>query len=482
VARRWVVSTFPRVTPDVARGTTVLTNVPPRLDALRWSSWHTRVVIALGITWALDGLEASLIANLGPTLRNPRTLGMSAFEVGIANSIYLFGQVVGAIVFGHLTDRWGRKRLFFVTLTLYLSATALSGLVASIPFFFICRMFAGSGIGGEYSAVNSAIDELIPSRLRGQIDLAINGSYWIGAALAGGLTLVVLNPSLVPITIGWRIAFCLGAFLGLGILFLRRHVPESPRWLLMHGYVRDADRTTREIESQVGGEHPRRVPEIKVRVTGTVGLSHLLHTLLRRYPRRSILGLVLMVSQAFFYNAIFFTYALILERFYGVAADRVGLYVVPFAVCNFMGPLFLGRLFDHWGRRVMIPATFAMAGLLLVLTGGLFLAGRLNAVTQTAAWCAVFFFASAAASSGYLTVSELFPVELRGLVIAVFYAVATAGGAVAPAVFGLLIDVGSRARLFEGYAFASTLMFIAAAVARVNGVDSERRSLEEITA
>jgi MFS family permease len=469
--------------PDAAPGTTVTTDVPPRLDALPWSPWHRRVIVALGITWILDGLEASLIANLGPTLRSPRTLGLSAFQIGWANSAYLGGEVVGALVFGHLTDRFGRKRLFFITLGLYLAATALSGLAPDIGFFVVFRLLAGAGIGGEYSAINSAIDELVPSRLRGQIDLAINGSYWLGAAVAGGVTLVLLDPSLVPIDIGWRCAFGLGAIIGLGVLGLRRHVPESPRWLLMHGFVRDADRTMGDIETQVMGERaPPRPPPIQVRVTGVVGLRELFHTLVKRYPRRAILSLSLMVAQAFFYNAIFFTYALILQRFYGVEASRVGLYIVPFAISNFAGPIVLGRLFDHWGRRVMIPLTFGASGLLLLATGALFAAGRFDALGQTLAWCLVFFFASSAASSGYLTASELFPVELRGLIIAVFFAVATTGGAIAPTVFGAIIDVGSRERLFEGYAFASLLMIGAAIVARVFGVDSERKSLESITA
>ena len=469
------------MTPDTRAGSTVLTDVPPRLDRLPWSRWHERIILALGITWSLDGLEASLIANMGPTLRDPRTLGLSALEVGLANSGYLLGEVAGALVFGHLTDRWGRKRLFFITLGLYLTATACSGLAPSFAVFLALRFLAGSGIGGEYSAVNSAIDELIPARVRGQVDLGINGSYWLGVALAGGLTLVLLDPELVPIRFGWRFAFGLGALLGLGVLVLRRHVPESPRWLLMHGYVAEAERTTTEIEHAVHGSRQSDVAPVRVRVTGVVGFRHLMQTLFVRYPRRTILGLVLMLAQTFFYNAIFFTYGLILQRFHHVPAHRVGLYIVPFAVGNFAGPLVLGRLFDHWGRRVMIPATYAISGLLLLGTGVLFVEGRLDAFTQTLCWCSVFFFASAAASSAYLTVSELFPVELRGLAIAVFYAIATTGGAIAPTLFGHIIDVGEPRRLFEGYALASGLMIGAAIVARVLGVDSERRSLESIT-
>ena len=468
--------------PEVPHGTWIDSDVPPRLDALAWSRWHRRVVLALGITWMLDGLEASLIANLAPTLQDPRTLGLSGFEVGLANTAYLIGQVAGALGFGHLTDRIGRKRLFMITLGLYLVATALSGLAPSLLVFLGFRLLAGAGIGGEYSAINSAIDELVPARVRGRLDLAINGSYWIGVAAGAGLTLVILDRAVLPIGVGWRVAFGLGALLGLAILIVRRDVPESPRWLLNHGHVRAATAVVEGIEAQVLGDGARaEVTRVRVRVHGPVGLRHLLHTLFRRYPRRTALGLALMISQAFLYNAIFFSYALILRRFHGVAPDDVGLYIVPFAIGNFLGPLLLGRAFDERGRRVMIPLTYALSGVLLLVTGALFLAGWLDATTQTLAWSAVFFVASAAASSAYLTVSELFPVELRGLSIAVFYASGTLAGAMAPALFGAIVDTGEPERLFAGYALAAMLMIGAAAVARRFGVDAERRSLEEIT-
>lgn len=472
--------------PDAARGEVIRSDIPARLDALAWSRWHRRVVVALGVTWILDGLEASLIANLAPTLQDERTLGLRAAQVGLANTVYLLGQVVGALVFGHLTDRFGRKRLFLVTLGLYLGATAASGFAPGFGVFLLFRLLAGAGIGGEYSAINSAIDELIPARLRGQVDLGINGSYWIGVALGAGLTLALLNPSLVPVEVGWRLVFGLGAVLGLVILLVRRDVPESPRWLLMHGFIREARATMEIIESRVRGGgavvvEATREMEVELTVTGTVGAGRVLHALLRRFPRRTVLGLAMMVAQAFFYNAIFFSYGLILERFHHVRADRVGLYILPFAAGNFLGPLLLGPLFDRWGRRVMIPATYAASGVLLVATGALFLAGLLDAVTQTLAWSVVFFFASAAASSAYLTVSELFPVEVRGMTIALFYAVGTAGGAIAPSLFARIVEGGDPARLFAGYAFAATLMLAAAVVARRLGVDSEGRSLEELT-
>src|SRR6187402_2033589 len=422
--------------PEVPPGTVIRSDIPGRLDALAWSSWHRRLVIALGITWILDGLEASLIANLAPTLGDPRTLGLRAAQLGLANSAYLLGQVGGAILFGRLTDRFGRKRLFLVTLGLYLGATAATGLASSFGVFALFRLLAGAGIGGEYAAINSAIDELIPARIRGQIDLAINGSYWVGVAAGAGLSVLFLNPRFLPIEIGWRLVFGLGALLGLVILLVRRDVPESPRWLLMHGYLREAHTTMTAIEARVRGASiptPDAIaPKIlDVTVSGAASWSHVVRTLFYRYPQRTALGIALMVAQAFFYNAIFFSYGLILQRFHGVRADHVGYYVLPFALGNFLGPLLLGPLFDRWGRRAMIPATYAVSGVLLLASGALFYGGLLNASTQTLCWCCVFFFASSAASSAYLTVSELFPVEMRGIAIALFYALGTGAGAVA---------------------------------------------------
>jgi MFS family permease len=444
------------------------------------------VLLALGITWMLDGLEASLIANLAPTLARPDTLGLTASQVGATNTAYLLGQVVGALFFGWLTDRKGRKKLFLVTLGLYLAATALGGLAPNLWVFAFFRFLAGAGIGGEYSAINSAIDEIVPAKVRGQVDLAINATYWVGVALGALLTLVVANPTFIPIAYGWRCAFGLGALLGLVILVVRRHIPESPRWLLLHGRGAEADATTREIEAAVyeGKPVPPAVTDESVHPThdapAHTDLGYLFRTLFVAHPRRTILGLSLMLAQAFFYNSIFFSYGLVLQKFHGVAPDHVGIYMVPFAIGNFAGPLLLGRAFDRYGRRVMIPLTYAAAGLLLVATGGAFLMGWLNAVTQTLAWCTVFFFASSAASAAYLTVSELFPLEIRGLVIAVFYAFATLLASVAPMIFGAIVDSGSPMSLFAAYAFASTLMVGAAIVARVLGVSAEGKSLEAL--
>jgi len=470
--------------PEVARGGVIDSDIPARLDALPWSRWHRRVVVALGITWILDGLEASLIASLAPTLADPRALGLRAAQLGFVNSVYLIGQVLGSLVFGHLTDRFGRKRLFLVTLGLYLGATAASGAAPGFAVFAIFRWLAGAGIGGEYAAINSAIDELVPARIRGQVDLAINGSYWVGVALGALLSLLFLNPHFLPVALGWRLVFGLGALLGIVILLVRRDVPESPRWLLMHGYVQRANETMTAIETLVGdrtcNQSPPQKPTRRVVVSGVVSWTHVARTLLRQYPRRTLLGIVLMLAQAFFYNSIFFSYGLILQRFHGVQAERVGYYILPFALGNFLGPLLLGPLFDSWGRRAMIPATYAISGLLLLASGWLFYRGLLDATTQTLCWCLVFFFASSAASSAYLTVSELFPVEMRGIAIAIFYALGTGAGALAPSLFGWIVEGGSAGRLFAAYALASLLMLFAAAVARKLSVASERRSLEAL--
>jgi MFS family permease len=465
---------------DVPIGETIRSSVPPRLDALGWSAWHRRMVIALGITWVLDGLEASLVSNLGPMLERPEALHLTASQVGFTNSAYLIGQVLGAIGFGYATDRLGRKKLFFATLLLYLIATALSGLAPGFWIFLTFRFVAGAGIGGEYSAINSAIDELVPARVRGRVDLAINGTYWLGAAGAAGLTLLLLDPHLIPLALGWRLAFGSGAVLGLIVVVMRKDVPESPRWLLMHGYTKEAERVTAQIERTIGVP-PAQVEPVPVKVHGATNLAHLAHTLLVRFRKRTILGLSLMLAQAFLYNAIFFSNAQILTHYHHVDPKHVGLYMLPFAAGNFLGPLLLGHLFDHWGRRVMIPITYAASGVLLIITGALFWAGLLDAMTQTLAWSIVFFVASAAASSAYLTVSELFPVELRGMAIALFYSFGTLVGAIAPTLFGEIIDTGSAATLFYGYLLAALLMIGAAVVARVYGVNAEGRSLESLS-
>jgi MFS family permease len=461
----------------------VRTSVPARLDRLPWSRFHSLVIAALGITWILDGLEVTLAGSVAAALQQSQRLHLTAQQVGLTGSAYLAGAVLGALFFGHLTDRLGRKRLFNVTLGLYLVATALTALSWNFAAFAAFRFFTGAGIGGEYSAINSAIQELIPARLRGRTDLAVNGSFWVGAALGAAASVWLLNPALLPPDLGWRVAFGTGAVLGLVILYLRHFLPESPRWLMTHGRIEEAEQVMAEIERRVGAEAlpPPAEADTALIVPTHVSLAIVARTLLRAYPARTALGIVLMASQAFFYNAIFFTYALVLTRFFAVPADRVGLYILPFALGNFAGPLLLGPLFDTLGRKPMIAATYAIAGALLALSGFLFVAGLLDARTQTLLWTIVFFFASAAASAAYLTVGESFPLELRALAIALFYAFGTLiGGVGGPALFGALIARGGRDDILVGYLLGAALMLVAAAVELKLGVAAERRPLEEV--
>ncbi len=458
--------------------------IPARLDRLPWSRFHWLVVIALGITWVLDGLEVTLAGSVAGALRESPVLHFSAADVGFANSAYLVGAVGGALFFGWLTDRWGRKRLFSLTLGLYLLATAGTAFSWSLPSYAAFRFFTGCGIGGEYSAINSAIQELIPARRRGWTDLSINGSFWIGAALASGASVILLNPAVIDPEYGWRIAFFGGAIIGLFILQLRRFVPESPRWLATHGRADEAEREIDGIEARVireGHELPE-CPKVEahVRPRHATPMGEVFRTLFRTYPRRTFLCLVLMAAQAFFYNAIFFTYAMMLTDFYTVPSANVGYYILPFAAGNVLGPLLLGRLFDSWGRRPMIIGTYALSGVLLAATGFAFQGGVLSATTQTLCWSVTFFFASAAASAAYLTAAESFPLEMRALAIAVFYALGTLLGAVAPWVFGLLIESGSRSQVLLGYLFGAALMLIAAVVATLYGPAAERRPLEDV--
>lgn len=458
-------------------------DIPARLDRLPWNRWHWLVVLALGITWVLDGLEVTIVGALGSVLESREALSLGPSQVGQAASVYVAGSVLGALAFGHAADRLGRKRLFVVTLALYVVATVATAFSWGFGSFLVFRFLTGAAIGGEYAAINSAIDELLPARVRGHADLAINGSYWIGTAVGAATTLLLLDPTWFPRWLGWRLAFGLGALLSVAIIVVRRYVPESPRWLLLRGRVAEAEAIVREAERSAYGDAVPAAPAKRLRfvVGSDVGFAAVLRIVLGRYRRRALLGLTLMLSQAFFYNSIFFTYALILHRFFGTAPERVGLFLLPFALGNFTGPLVLGRLFDVVGRRAMIVTTYALSGILLVGSGLLFLAGVLDATTQTLCWTVVFFFASAAASSAYLTVSELFPVEIRAMAIALFYAVGTgAGGIVAPAVFGALVATGERSEVFAGYVLGASLMIVAAVVAYLLGVPAERKSLEDV--
>ena len=462
----------------------ITSDIPARLDRLPWTRWHWRIVIALGVAWVLDGLEVTIVGSIGSVLERGDTLALTASHIGWAGSLYVGGAVLGALVFGRLADRLGRKRLFMLTLAVYMGATVATAFSTGFTSFAICRFFTGVGIGGEYAAINSAIDELIPARVRGRVNLAINGSFWIGAALGALISLVLLDVRVLGPQLGWRAGFLLGAVLAVAILLVRRHVPESPRWLIAHGRADEAERIVADVERRAQAERGPLAPvtgHVVLARRDTPTLTEVWHVLWQRYRARSGVVLALMVSQAFFYNAIFFTYALVLTRFHHVDEAQVGLYIVPFAIGNVLGPLLLGPLFDRLGRRVMIAATYALSGVALALTGWGFLAGVLNATTQTLAWSAVFFLASAAASSAYLTVSEVFPLEMRALAISIFYAVGTGvGGFAAPALFGALIESGDRANVFAGYLFGAVLVVAAAAIAWRWAVNAERKPLEEV--
>ena len=474
-------------------GAVVETDIPARLDALPVGRFHLLVIVALGITWILDGLEVTLAGALSGELTQSSGLGLSNSQIGIAGSCYLCGAVLGAFFFGWLTDRLGRKKLFFITLAVYLTATAATGLSWDVWSFVLFRFLTGAGIGGEYTAINSTIQELIPARLRGWTDLLINGSFWVGAALGAGGSIVLLNPAFIDPGLGWRIAFLIGALIGLIILLMRRWIPESPRWLMTHGFANEADAVVRGIEAHfarpvrapgggAGGGAPARAARVRLRMRDHTPLGEVARALFVTYRERTLVGLALMASQAFFYNAIFFTYALILTNFYGTPADQVGWYILPFAAGNVLGPILLGRLFDTLGRKVMITSTYAVSGILLALTGYLFSQNLLTAQALTAAWMCVFFFASAAASSAYLTVSEIFPLEMRALAIAFFYAIGTgAGGVGGPLLFGFLISTGSRGNVAIGYAIGAALMLVAAAIEARFGVAAERRPLEAVS-
>jgi MFS family permease len=454
-----------------ALSTPITTNIPQRMDRLPWSRWHWLVVTALGVTWLLDGLEVSIVAALGPVLTHATTLHLTESEVGLTASAYLAGSVFGAIVFSYLTDRQGRKKWFMFTLLLYLVATVLTALSWDLWSFMLFRFLTGAGIGGEYAAINSAIDELIPARWRGRTNLAINGSWWLGAAVGALLIIVLLNPDIIPEYLGWRLCFGFGAVLGVSVVLLRRIIPESPRWLMTHRRVEEAEAVVSSIEAQVTRDHgltslPIAEGSIIVHVQPPVTLGTVARQLWTVYPRRTILGIALMTTQSFMYNAISFTYPFVLTKFYDVPISSIGFFILPFALGNFLGPLLLGRFFDTVGRKPMITFTYAAAGCLLAVTGYLFLQG-------------VFFFASAGASAAYLTVSEIFPLEIRAMAIAFFFVVAQGAGIVAPWLYGKLIE-SSATSVFYGYLLGAGMMLVGALVELFLGVKAEGRSLESI--
>jgi MFS family permease len=452
------------------------------MDRLPWTAFHWSIIIGLGTSWILDGLEIQIVATAGYA----HDLGMNSTQVGFTGTIYLIGEVVGALYFGRLSDRLGRKRLFILTLAIYLVGSGIAGLSPAMWFLWIFRFIAGLGIGGEYTAINSAIDELIPSRYRGRVDIAVNGTYWAGAAIGAFANLFLLADENFANSWGWRIGFFIGPFLGLIIIYLRKHIPESPRWLMTHGHQQEAEATVDKIESDItasGRELPPVDESLAMNITPlkNVPFRQVAHTFLRKYPRRTFLGLSMMITQSFLYNAIFFTYALVLKEFYGISAANIAFYFFPFAIGNLAGPLLLGPLFDTLGRRKMIFGTYALAGIVLAVSAALFQAGVLNATTQTIFWCVSFFFASAGASSAYLTVSEIFPLELRGQAISYFFAVGQIVGSIAPTLYGAMIGDGSnRGPLAAGYYLGAGIMMLGGVIALIFGVNAERQSLESI--
>jgi MFS family permease len=464
----------------------ITTDIPARLDRLPWARWHWLVVIGLGTVWILDGLEVTIVGSMSAALEPEGTgLGLSSFDVGLAGALYVAGACLGALFFGQLTDKFGRKKLFLITLAVYTVATVATAFAPSALWYFIARFFTGTGIGGEYAAINSAIDELIPARYRGRVDVAINGSFWVGAAGGSLLTIPLLDPTLVDPAWGWRLAFGLGAILAIGILIVRRNVPESPRWLFIHGREDEGERIVRSIEDTVQRESGKDLAPVKdtitIRQRKTISIGLIARTVFTLYPKRTVLCFSLFVGQAFLYNAFFFTYGSTLTTFHGV--QQTGWYLAIFAASNFLGALLLSPLFDSLGRVRMITGTYVLSGVLLAVTG--FMLGGLSAATLTLMGSIVFFFASAGASAAYLTASEVFPMETRALCIAFFYAIGTAAGGIAgPLLFGKLIENASASKditqIALGYFIGAALMVIGGIAEAVLGVRAEGRSLEDI--
>lgn len=468
---------------------TIETDIPARLDRLPWARWHLKILIGLGTVWILDGLEVTIVGNITTRLSEAGSgIDITDAEVsGTGAALYVLGACLGALLFGHLTDRWGRRKLFMITLGVYLAATALTGLSTEAWMFFVLRFITGAGIGGEYAAINSAVDELIPANYRGRIDIIINGTFWLGAAGGALLSIVALDTDLFPANIGWRLTFFLGLALGLIILLVRRTVPESPRWLFIHGREDEAEEIVRDIEEKVRRESGDELEEVHETITihqrPAIGFGLIAKTMFGTYPKRAILGFAMFVGQAFLYNSITFGYATILSQFFDVPAGSTGYYYAVIAVFNFLGPLVLSRFFDTWGRRPMISGTYLLSGALLMTTAWVFNAGVLTAVTLTACWCVTLFFASAGASSAYLTVSEIFPLETRALAIAFFYAIGTAtGGITGPLVFANMVETGDPFDTAIAFSIGALLMLIAGVIALFLSLHAERQSLESIAA
>jgi MFS family permease len=467
---------------------TIRTTIPERLDRLPWSRFHWLIIIGLGTAWILDGLEVNVVGSIsGRIAEHGAGVGISKGDLsGWAASLYILGACVGAIIFGQLTDRFGRKKLFMITLSIYLLGTLLTALSFSTGWFFAVRFITGMGIGGEYSAINSAIDELIPKNHRGRVDVSINGSYWLGGIGGSLLAVLMLNTNIFPTDLGWRLSFVLGAVIGLAVLLVRRNVPESPRWLFIHGREDEAEKIVSEIEQTVERQTGEPLPEpqeepLTVRQRRTIPLLTIIRSVVTMYPRRSVLGLSLFVGQAFLYNSILFGFANLLSLYFHTPSGNVPYYLAVFAVGNFAGALLLSPLFDIIGRKPMIAGTYLLSGVLLIITGLLFREHQLNDVSFTACICVVFFFASAGASAAYLTVSEVFPMETRALCIAVFYAVGTAvGGVIGPQVFSRLINTESYNQVFLALGLGAVMMIIGGVIELIFGINAERRSLEDI--
>ncbi|HTZ59645.1 MAG TPA: MFS transporter [Acidobacteriaceae bacterium] len=465
---------------------TIETDVPARMDRLPWSGWHWLIVCALGTSWLLDGLQVTLAGSLAGILENKAGLGLTDPQVTATASIYLAGAVSGAILFGYLTDRLGRRRLFLITLATYSLATLGSALAWNFLSFGLFRFITGLGIGGEYAAINSAVDELIPGRVRGTVDLIVNGTFWVGAAFGSLASLYLLSGRGIPPNLGWRIAFGIGAILGGGVLLLRLRVPESPRWLMLRGHEDEANKVVSEIEERIKkqkGDLPKPEGEkLKIAVRDHTPWKDIFGNMLGENRQRSILALVLMAAQAFFFNAVFFTYGLVVKKFFHVSDNALPLHLLPFAIASFLGPLLLGRLFDKIGRKPMITAAYGAAGVLLIVAAIPFGIGSIGMHGFGILLDVIFFIASSAASAAYLTVSEIFPLEIRAFAIAIFYAIGTLlGGVGAPFLFGVLIASGSKANVAIGYGIGAALMMAGAICEFFIGVEAAGKSLESIS-
>jgi MFS family permease len=467
---------------------TIRTDIPARLDRLPWSRFHWMIVAGLGTAWILDGLEVNVVGSISSRIaEHGAHVGLTPGDVsGWAASLYIAGACLGAIIFGQLTDRFGRKRLFMITLTIYLLGTLLTALSFSPGWFFAFRFLTGMGIGGEYSAINSAIDELIPSNHRGRVDISINGSYWLGGIGGALLAVLMLNTTIFPVDLGWRLSFVLGAIIGLAVLLVRRHVPESPRWLFIHGREQEAEKVVSGIEEEVKRERGEPLPEpegepLTVHQRRAIPLSTIVRSVVTMYPRRTVLGLALFIGQAFLYNSILFGFGNLIGLYFHTPSGNTPYYIAVFAAGNFAGALLLSPLFDIVGRKPMIAGTYILSGVLLIGTGLLFREHQLDDISFTACCCAVFFFASAGASAAYLTVSEIFPLETRALCIAVFYAVGTGiGGVIGPQVFSRMINTGSYEQVFLALGLGAVMMIIGGIAELVFGIKAERRGLESI--